>query len=181
MVTVSPLRRYLGLIALVVLIPAALAAALSVDAWGYIRSRPFVSTDLSAGQTGRLGDLEVELVGSLIITGNSADGNDIGVPPGADLVIARLRMDPGPVVDDGLGECDVAFVSPSPAGDRRWNANAFNETDYTIDEPYVTSCPLGSGAPYEYQTMFLVPAGAADNGWIEVTTWSTLPQALRLR
>lgn len=168
------------LIALVVLVPAAIAAGLSVDAFDYLNSRPRVVTTVAAGEATRLGEVGFRLTDSWVAEADSAAGVEYGVPTGTALVSVTVEIDPTDASEE-FTSCEMNLLQPGP--DRRWG-ESIGDTDYWPDHDAAGDVPVGCApfaSAYPRELVFVIPADAVGQVVVEVVIGSKLPQALQLR
>lgn len=171
------------LVALLVLVPAAVAASASVDAVDYLASRPSVVTTVPAGETGELGPARIRLVDSWVATADSTRGARFEVPEGAAIVSATLELDAGAASED-FG-CRVTLLEPRAP--RHWRSSLSAAGYYPgedLPEDLPEDTPSGCSwaqTPFPFEVAFLVPEDAVDDIVLEVVTSDQLPRALHLR
>jgi len=172
-------RSRWALLSLVVLVPAAVAAALSIDAVDYLASRPSIVTTVEPGQSVDLGGAQVRVADSWIAPADSAAGKRYAVPEGTALVVVTLELDATAASEDF--HCTVKLREPGR--DRRWSAG-FTDTDYfrsdSLPDDVPTTCSWAE-VPFPFEVTFLIPDDAQDFVVLEVFTPDLLPRAYHLR
>jgi hypothetical protein len=172
-------RSRWALLSLVVLVPAAVAAALSIDAVDYLASRPSVVTTIDAGERAELGGAELRVVDSWIAPSGSAAGERYAVPDGTALVSVTLELDAQEASEEF--RCSVKLLEPGR--DRRWTSS-YTDTDYFPGRDLPDDVPTGCSwaeAAFPFEVTFLIPEDAADAVVIEAFTPDQLPTAFHLR
>lgn len=174
----SWLRRSLpALLALVVLVPAAVVASLSVGAFDRLANRPLDVVMIDADDEPTLAGAAIRVVETRVVDSGTPEGDELRVTPGTALVIVTIGVTPG---DADAGTCTLMLVASDP--DRRWDDNAPGVSYYperADDAPY--GCALGHENAYRLESAFLVPADVVDAVQLEITTTAELPRALRWR
>lgn len=167
------------LLSLVVLVPAAVAASLSIDAFDYLASRPSLVTTLERGDAAAFGEASIRVVDSWTATSDSAAGERFAVPDGAALVSVTLELDATRAAEDF--RCQVRLRDA--VEDRRWHAG-FTDTDYFpgegLPDDVPSTCSWADTA-FPFEVNFLIPSEAADAVVLEVFTADQLPRAYHLR
>lgn len=172
-------RNRWALLALLVLVPAAVAASLSIDALSYLSSRPSVVTVVERGDVAPIGDARLRLIDSWMAPADTARGEQYAVPEGTALVSVTLELDARAASDDFV--CQVKLLQSNP--DRRWHSG-FTDTDYfpgrDMPDGVPSSCAWDP-KPFPFEVTFLIPDDAVDAVVLEVFTSDQLPQAYHLR
>jgi len=176
-------RSRWALVALVVLVPAAVASALSIDAIDYVNAQPREVTVVAAGDTAELGGAELRVLDSWTAVADSERGREFAVPEGTALVVVTLELDATSASED-FG-CQLALLQPD--SDRRWSSS-YGDTDYWPGSGLPDDLPddLPSGctkadAAFPFELTFLVPEDAAGEVVLEAVIPRELPRALHLR
>jgi hypothetical protein len=183
---VTPVVRWLrgnlwALIALAVLATASIWYAFAFDWQSYQDGRPTQPIEVPAGAEGELGGGDFAIERLTVLAGDSDEGRRYDVTEGTDVVVVDLRITPRPDgdPDDFIG-CDVRLRAPSPDGEREWWPETSNPTTYPEPEPEAYGCDIAAGPAYTYRQYFVVPAGGAEDGVVQITIREELPRALRL-
>ena len=172
-------RSRWALLALLVLVPAAVAAALSVDAFDYLASRPSGVTVVDRGDSAELDRATIRVVDSWTAPADSAAGERYEVPEGSALVSVTLELDATAASDDFF--CTVMLLEADR--DRRWRSG-FPDTDYFPGEGLPDDVPSGCSwaeVPFPFEATFLIPEDAVGEVVLEVVTPDLLPRAFHLR
>lgn len=172
-------RSRWALLSLVVLVPAAVAAALSVDAVDYLASRPSQVTTLEPGASADLGGSRLRVIDSWVAPAGSPSGERYAVPAGAALVSVTLELDASSASEEF--SCTVKLLEPSR--DRRWTSG-YTDTDYFPGRELPDDVPSGCSwaeVPFPFEVTFLIPEDAQDAIVIEAFTPDRLPQAYHFR
>ncbi len=163
---------------LAVLVPAALAASLSIDAVDYLASRPSAATLVARGATGELRGAGFRVLDSWTAAAGSAAGDAYGVPDGAALVSVTVELDPTAASGDFM--CRVQLLEADRH--RRWSPS-FGGTDYVpgagLPDDVPGGCALHDRA-YPFEEVFLVPLDAQGRVVLEVIDPAGLPRVLHL-
>jgi hypothetical protein len=172
-------RSRAALLALVVLVPASIAAALSIDAFEYLADRPRVITTVERGATGAVGDASIRVIDSLVAVAGTAAGDRYEVPAGTALVAVTLELDAVGAHEEF--RCQVRMRDT--AVDRRWTSG-FPDADYSpgrgLPDDVPSACAWADRA-FPFEVAFTIPAEAVDDVVLEVFTSDQLPQAVHLR
>jgi len=172
-------RSRWALLALLVLVPAAVASSLSIDAFDYLASRPSAITTVDRGDTAALGAASIRVDDAWIAVAGSAAGERYEVPEGTALVSATLELDASAAGEDFV--CTVKLRDP--VRDRRWSAG-FTDTDYFPGRDLPDDVPSGCSwaeTAFPFELTFLIPEDAVDDVVLEVVTPDRLPSASHLR
>lgn len=172
-------RSRWALLALVVLVPASVAASLSIDAFDYLASRPSIVTTVERGDTAALGQARIRVIDSLVAVSGTAAGERYAVPEGTALVAVTLELDAAAAPEDFTCRLQLR----DPVEDRRWNAG-YPDADYFPGRDLPDSVPSGCAwaeRSFPFEVAFTIPAEAVDDVVLEVTSHAQLPQALHLR
>ena len=172
-------RSRWALLSLLVLVPAAVAAALSIDAVDYVASRPSIVSTVEPGAVADLGGASLRVADSWIAPADSADGERYAVPEGTALVSVTFELDAAKASDEFT--CTVKLIEPGR--DRHWTSG-YTDTDYLPGRDFPDDVPVGcswAAAPFLFEVTFLIPEDAQDSVVIEAFTPDQLPQAYHLR
>jgi len=172
-------RSRWALLGLVVLVPAAGAASLSVDAFDYWAGQPHALEVVERGDAAQLGEARLRVTDSWVAVGGSADGIELDVPEGTALVSVTLELDASAADEDF--SCRMTLLEP--ARDREWR-DGYTGTDYFPREGFPDDIPYGCSwaeVPFPIELTFLVPEDAVDGLELEVIDPELLPSAFRLR
>lgn len=171
-------RSRWALLALVVLVPAAVAASLSIDAVDYGNAQPREITAAALGDTARIGEATLRVVDTWTAVAGSAEGVEYGVPEGAALVSVTLELD-ATAASEGFS-CSIELLQPDRG--RRWTSSP-SGTDYWpgrgLPDDVPTGC-TGAEVAFPFELTFLVPEDAAGDVVLEVVNGPLLPRAFRL-
>lgn len=170
-----------ALAVLAVLATASIWYSFTIDWQQYQDGNPTRLVDVPRGEAAEYGGGEFAIDELTVVAGDSADGRRYGVAEGTDLVVLDLTITPDPDGDDeDYVGCDIRFAAPSPDGERIWWPTSSNPTSYPEPEESTFGCNVASGPEYVYRQYFVVPAGGATDGAVQITIWDELPRALRL-
>jgi hypothetical protein len=193
-----------GVIALAVLIPASLLAAMSISWFRYTDSRSQHPVTVASGETGTYladrpspddllpgqtptpdptpqasidpADLTAEIsLSSYSIVGWDTDtGRDVGLLEGTEAVSAIIHVDARGLPLDTFG-CDASLLAPGPEGDREWPAG-FTDLNYFPGGDLKSSCDLESGDEFDWEAVFVVPEGVGDTARLVITDGALIPK-----
>ncbi|HTL41272.1 MAG TPA: hypothetical protein VL294_07345 [Pseudolysinimonas sp.] len=181
-------RHRWALAALVVLIPAALAAAMSIAWFRYVGAEaqhPVVvrSGDPGTYATDRPGSDAQELSGltaTLTLTGynvvpwNTETGREVGLLEGTEAVSALIHVDATGLPED-VFSCQALLIAPGPEGDRVWET-ASGEIDYYPSGDLHGYCDLSEGTAFDWEAVFVVPEGVGDDARLIISDGSLNPR-----
>ena len=103
------------------------------------------------------------------------------MPAGTELVIARIRVEPGGGAGEDFARCDAELVQPTPDGDRTWSAGTGSPAFYPGTSGAKSTCSLARGPAYRFEAVFLVPHGAGAGAELRISVLQSAPEELRLR
>lgn len=175
--------NWIGLVAVVVLLPATVGITFANEWTGYFSERPSAPVDVAAGDPGGFAEAGWIVEATDRIPASSPEGEDIGLPAGSELVVVSTRVSPGQLDDKGesprclvrLEELDGDTVT------RSWDDSLFERISYTRTDGAFGMCTASNVDPYLLESIFVVPADAGDELALSVTVISELPRYLRLR
>lgn len=168
------------LIALAVLAPIAVWAALTVDAIDYWNAQPREVETVPLGEAAELGGASIRVLDTRTMPADSEEGELYAVPEGTALVAVTIEVD-AREAPEGFPGCEVDLVQPSL--ERSWRPS-IGDTDYRTGRELPDDAP-GACTPlrerFPFETAFLVPADAAGEVVAEVVIPGALPRVLHLR
>lgn len=168
------------LIVLAVLATASVWYSFTIDWQQYQDGNPTQLLDVPRGEEFEYGGGTFAVDDLIVVAGASSEGREYGVDEGTDLVVLDLAVTPREDGDpDDYVGCDIRFAAPSTDGERIWWPSS-KPTSYPEPEPTAFGCDVASGDPYVYRQYFVVPAGGAADGAVQITIQEELPRALRL-
>lgn len=163
------------LIAIAVLGPIALLAAMSTDWFRYeerVNARPVV---VAQGETVDYASAAWTLEESMVISADSQAGKKADLLEGTELVVANVRVNPSGV--DGVGPaCAVRLEDHE--GQRTWDRATASDVSVETDPGATDHCSRDDVETYLLQVMFLVPEGAGDGAHLFVESEEELPRTL---
>jgi hypothetical protein len=171
----------IGLLAVVVLLPATVGITFATQWAAYFGERPTDPVVVGAGETVEFAEARWTLDGSRRISASSNEGRELGLPSGSDLVVVSVRVSPdvGQAETPGclvtLDELDGSSVA------RSWGESATDPIDYTATDGTLSYCATDASAPYTLESVFVVASGAGDDLALSLTVASELPRYLSLR
>jgi hypothetical protein len=165
------------LVAIAVLVPLAMLAAMSTDWFAYqerVNGRPIPVAD---GDNVEYSGARWSLDNSFVVTARSEGGRSAGLPDNTELVVASVRIDPS----DSEGEspsCTVQLTDRD--GQRTWDPAQSREVSVSIDQGASSGCDSTRLDSYLLQVVFLVPEGAGEGSHLIIETPDGLPEVLSL-
>jgi hypothetical protein len=160
------------LVALAVLIPGALLVSLLPRFLPYLGSLTQYQ-DVALGETVRYSGADIQLTDLMVL-----DGDEIAAPLGADVVVATFVVDV--VEPPESARCEFVVVSDEGGVERRWDAEAYLDSDYEVPEGVEQFCTLSEAGRYDLQVTFPVPHGQVADPVIELSSSAAHPLVLRL-
>jgi hypothetical protein len=181
-------RHRWALVALIALVPAALAAAMSVVWFGYVDARAQHPVPVPSGDPGTYvadrpsedADEQDHLTATLTLTDyavvpwDTDTGREVGLLTGTEAVSALIHVDATGLPDDTFS-CQALLVAPGPEGDRVWDS-AMGEIDYYPSGELQANCDLGEGAAFDWEAVFVVPEGVGEDARLVITDGSPAPR-----
>jgi hypothetical protein len=163
-------RHRWGLIALVVLVPAAVLASLSIRWFDYHESTTQNPQVIAEGETGVVERTSFTLTDFTVVGWDSDTGRELGLLEGTEAVSAIIHVDASesPASDENLIGCDALLVADGPDGDRVWEAGS-NAIDYYPGGDLVGNCSLTDHEVFDWEAVFVTPEGIADQARLIVT------------
>lgn len=165
------------LVAIVVLVPLVMLAAMSADWFPYqdrVNGRPIPVAD---GDNVEYSGARWSLDNSFVVSSRSEAGRSAELPDNTELVVASVRIDPS-----GAGgkspSCTVQLKDRD--GERTWNTAQSREASVSIDEGASSACDSTRLDSYLLQVIFLVPEGAGEGTHLIIETPDELPEFLSL-
>lgn len=161
------------LVALVVLVPATIVAALWPQ-WFDYQNR--INPPVLHAETGEL----VEYAGSQwrldewkIVLATSAEGGDLDLPVGTQLVAALVTIEPG----DRAPSCTASLVDDER--DRWWRTTIGSTPDFPGAPDASNYCDPDLTDPYQAVFTWVVPAEVGRSGAVELAVFEADPLILR--
>lgn len=181
-------RHRWALAALVVLIPAALAAAMSIVWFRYVGAEaqhPVVvrsgdpgtyATDRPDSDAHEVSDLTatLTLTGYNVVPWNTETGREVGLLEGTEAVSALIHVDATGLPED-VFSCQALLIAPGPEGDRVWDT-ASGEIDYYPSGDLHGYCDLSEGTAFDWEAVFVVPEGVGDDARLIISDGSLNPR-----
>jgi hypothetical protein len=186
-----------ALLALVVLVPGAIAAAMSVNLIGYYSSLAQHPTVVPSGEPGQYtpqfattddeGDpiepppgarptATMTLQDFTIVPADSDTGREVGLLEGTEAVAALIHVDAAGMTEDAYS-CDAVLTAPGPEGERTWEpASSGIEIDYSPSGDLTSYCSLSDGSEFDWEVVFVVPEGVGEIANLSVTRSSFPPE-----
>jgi hypothetical protein len=160
------------LLALIVLIPGALAVSLVPRFFPYLGDLPRYEP-VARGETVRYSGADIQLTDLEVL-----DGDTVAAPLGSDVVVASFTIDVVEPLDAAY--CDLAVVSTEGGVERRWDEQAYLNIDYEIPDGVEESCDFEEAGSYQAQFTFLVPHGEVAAPQVEFISSAEQTRVLRL-
>jgi hypothetical protein len=175
-------RNGIGLVAVVVLVPATLAVTFSAE-WGrYYADRPSQPITVAAGERADYAGAGWQVLDSRRIAGTSDEGAEVGLRAGTDLVVVTVAVSPHDLGADGTSPyCDLQ-LNELRGGEvvRSWKDASFADLDYESAPDALTGCSSEETGDYTFETLFVVPSGASGDLAVQLESVDELPRYLRL-
>ncbi|MEO5919841.1 MAG: hypothetical protein ABIQ01_01730 [Pseudolysinimonas sp.] len=190
-------RNRWALLALVVLVPAAIVAAMSVDLFRYYGSLAQHPVVVPAGEPGEYtpqfastddnGDpieppaggrptATMTLDDYTIVAADSDTGREVGLLPGTEGVAALIHVDAAGMTEDAYS-CDAVLTAPGPEGERTWEpASSGLEIDYSPSGDLTSYCSLSEGSEFDWEVVFVVPEGVGEIATLSITRSNFPPE-----
>jgi hypothetical protein len=190
-------RNRWALLALVVLVPAAIAAALSIETFRYYGAQSQQGTRVPEGEPGSYvperpvpededappldppPPASMLLSDYLIVPWNSEGGRGVGLLEGSEAVSILIEIDATGMPDD-VYNCDAILVAPGPGGEREWQIASGDDIDYYPSGDLHASCDLHSGEKFVWEAVFVVPEGVAADADLYITRGSSVNERVLL-
>ena len=172
-----------GLVAVAILLPATVGITFANEWTAYFGQRPSVPVDVAPGDTGTFAATDWVVEDTERIPAAGAEGEEIGLPAGSELVVVSVRVTPGDLDSNGesprclldLEELDGGTVT------RGWGDALSDPISFDTADGAESICTASNTDPYLLETIFVVPADAGDELALAVTVVGELPEYLRLR
>lgn len=163
-------RQRWALAALVVLIPAAVLASLSVRWFWYNDEHTPRPEIVAAGETGEYEGAELTLTDYDVVRWDSEIGAELGLLEGTEAVAALIHVDARDSLasDENLIGCDASLVLPGPGGNRVWRSGT-SAIDYSPSGDLVGYCMLTDHVESDWEAVFVVPEGVGDVARLVIT------------
>jgi hypothetical protein len=191
-------RNRWALLALTILVPAAIVAAMSIDAFRYFGSRAQQGTTVAEGEQGSYVPLApipedddaplpdppppatIRLDDYLVVPWDSEGGREVGLLEGTEAVSILIEVDATGMPED-VYSCDAILVAPGQGGERVWPIASGSDIDYYPSGDLHAYCDLNSGEQFVWEAVFVVPEGVAADADLFITRGSVVKErVLRL-
>jgi len=160
------------LLALVVLIPGALAVSLVPRFFPYLADLPQYEP-VARGESVRYSGADIELTDFEVL-----DGDAVAGPAGSDVVVASFTIDV--VEPPESAACDLVVVQTVDGVEYRWDEQAYLTIDYEIPDGVEETCRFDEAGSYRAQFTFVVPHGVVVAPVVELSSSDESPRVLRL-
>jgi len=176
-------RNWIALVAVAVLAPATVGITFATQWTEYFGGRASAPTSVGAGDTAEFARADWSLTSSRRISGTSAEGLEIGLPAGSDLVVVTVRVSPEPPADgDETPGCLVRLEEfDGTSVTRSWGDATLDPISYTAAEGTHSYCASDAVGPYTLESVFVVASDAGDELALSVTVATELPRYLSFR
>jgi hypothetical protein len=161
------------LVALAVLVPASIVAALW-PLWFDYQER--INGPVQRAEQGEL----VEYAGSQwrldewkYVLSTSAEGDDLELPVGTQLVAVLVTIEPG----DPAPSCTAVLVDDT--NDRWWRESVGSAPDFASASDPSNSCDTDATGLYQVVFTWIVPAEVGRSGAVELSVFDAAPLVLR--
>lgn len=186
-------RNRWPLLALIVLVPGAIVAAMSVNLFSYYGSQAQHPVVVPSGQPGEYtpafattdddgNPIEpppgprptatMTLDDYTVVPADSDIGREVGLLAGTEAVAALIHVDATGMTEDAFS-CDALLTAPGPQGERSWDpASSGTEIDYSPSGDLTEYCSLSGGDEFDWEVVFVVPEGVGETATLSVTRGS---------
>jgi hypothetical protein len=182
-------RNRWALLALAVLVPGAVLAAVSIDVFDYYgpqqhhprivakgdpaRYTPDFAQEDDHGEpivwpSGPRPAATLTLTDYTVVAADSDTGREVGLLPGTEAVAALIHVDARDLNEYAYG-CEAILTAPGPQGERTWEQASYADIDYTPGDGLKQDCYLADGGQYDWEAVFVVPEGVGDIATLSVT------------
>lgn len=183
-------RNRWALLALLVLVPGAIVAAMSISLFRYYDSLAhhpivvpsgepgaytpaFETTDLDGNDIelspGARPTAQMTLDSYTVVPADSNVGQEVGLLEGTEAVAAVIHVDATGMTEDAYS-CDAILTAPGPDGERTWEtASSGTDIDYSPSGDLQNFCSLSDGSEFDWEVVFVVPAGVGDIATLSIT------------
>lgn len=171
-------RNRLALAALVVLLPAVPAVIFHSTWSSYFGARPSAPVAAEEGTETAFAGANWRVQGWTTAIAGSSEATVLGVPSDADLVLARVALDPG---SNAGPACRVSLVhTDADGGIQRWSGISGRPITYRPEPGIADGCTPNATEPYLFDIAFAVPAGTSGPFRLDVEVSAELPRYLEL-
>jgi hypothetical protein len=173
-------RNRWPVLALAVMLPGTVVLTTSSEWFDYQNGLYSHAITASNGDAVAYGGTEFRVDDTVIVRGDTDEGDELELDPELDLIVAILEVTPG---DEPVDSCtlQISATSPEHPQRRRWNANVDLPRQFPSTGDAQTSCADSEGEPYRLVVAATVPGGAAETGsWVVVEKLGLAPDYLEL-
>lgn len=180
------LRRHRwGLIALAVVLPGAVLASMSISWFRYYETQAQHPVVVESGASATVETIRLESEGTAtaeltldsytVVPAETETGQEVALLPGSEAVSAVIHVDATGAPQDAAG-CDAILVAPGPEGERIWKTATGGDIDYYPSGELESFCSLNNGVAFDWEAVFVVPAGVGDDATLYITTTGLVPR-----
>jgi hypothetical protein len=167
-------------LALAVLLPGTVVFTTSSEWFDYQNGLYSHAITVQEGDSGVYGGTEFRVDDTVLVRGDTDEGDEIELDPKLDLVVAILQVTPG---DEPVDSCtlQISATSPEHPERRAWNANVDLPLKFPSTGDAQTSCADTEGEPYRLVVAATVPRGATETGsWVVIEKLGLAPDYLEM-
>ncbi|MGV8881317.1 MAG: hypothetical protein ACOH19_04115 [Rhodoglobus sp.] len=165
------------LVAIAVLAPLAMLAAMSTDWFRYeehVNGRPIL---VAEGDKVDFAGAEWSLDNSFVVPSESQEGRSADLPENTELVVASVLINPSGV-GDVSPSCTVHLKDRD--GRRTWDTALDSDVSVTLDDGASAYCDSTRLDSYLLQVLFLVPTGAGEGSRLIIESNDEAPALLSI-
>lgn len=173
-------RNRWPVLALAVLLPGTVIFTTSSEWFDYQNDLYSHAITVPNGDTRAYGGTEFRVDDTVLVRGDTDEGDELELDPALDLIVAILEVTPG---GEPVDSCtlQISATSPEHPERRAWNANVDLPLLFPSTADAETSCSDTEGEPYRLVVAATVPAGATETGsWVAIEKLGLAPDYLEL-
>jgi hypothetical protein len=173
-------RNRWPLLALAVLLPGTLIVTTSSEWFDYQNGLYSHAVTVPDGESEVYGGMEFRVDDTVLVRGDTDEGDELELDPDLDLIVAILQVTPG---DEPVASCTLLIAATSPERPQRrtWNANVDLPRQFPSTGDSQTTCADSEGEPYRLVVAATVPSGAAETGsWVVIEKIGLAPDYLEM-
>lgn len=179
-------RNRVGLVGVLVLAPATLSITFAQQWTAYRENWPTTPVEVDPGTAARYAGTGWSLDSTERIAASSAEGREMGLPRGSDLVVARVLVEPDVLNgNDESPYCQTRLQElRGDAITREWNDAGLDPIDFEATAGTSSFCATEQTKPYLLESVFVVPEDAGTDGTglgMSLSVVEELPDYLRIR
>lgn len=184
-------RNRWALLALVILVPAAVAAAMSISLFRYYADLQHDPVVVPEGETGEFvptrpgaGDelpvpvgepAEFTMDSYVVVPWDTDVGREVGLLEGSEAVSVLIEVD-ATGMPEGTFSCSAILVAPGPQGERVWPMASGSDLDYYPSGDIEANCSLSQGSAFTWEAVFVVPEGVGEDAELYISYGALQPR-----